>query len=103
MILIILISNMLITGVSIPINAAFEALQRPDFATKGQVAGFLITLLFGSLMVFNWGIYGAALGILMSNLGNFFIRLRGLHILRNKSLKPILKSPNGNLGYCKFT
>ena len=103
MILIILISNMLITGVSIPINAAFEALKRPDFATKGQVAGFLITMLFGSLMVFIWGIYGAALGILMSNLGNFFIRLRGLHILRNKSLEAISKPPNGNLGYCKFT
>ena len=103
MILIILISNILITGLSIPINATFEALKRPDLATKGQVAGFLITLLFGSLMVFNWGIYGAALGIFMSNLGNFVIRLRGLLILRNNSPKPISKSLNDNLGYCKYT
>ena len=49
------------------------------------VAGLVVTVLVGTMAVYVWGLYGAAMTALLSNVINLALRWRGLTLLANKS------------------
>lgn len=82
-ILIIVIISSFISGITSPIYAALEALERADISFKSLLGGLIVTLFIGVFLIYKWGIYGAAIGMLLSNLTNSSLRCRGLIVLVN--------------------
>jgi O-antigen/teichoic acid export membrane protein len=80
-VLIIVIISSFISGITSPIYAALEALERADISFKSLLGGLIVTLFIGVFLIYKWGIYGAAIGMLLSNLTNSLLRCRGLLVL----------------------
>ncbi len=81
MILAVLIVSSFISGVTSPVNSALDAFERSDITFRSLVIGLLVTLFVGTILVYKWKIYGAVVGVLLSNATNCFLRCRGMSIL----------------------
>lgn len=92
-VLVILILSSFASGITGPINAALVALERADIAFKSLVGGLAITVLIGAILTYTFGLYGAALGILLSNLINCLLRWRGLLTLMSRVRVPTAGRP----------
>lgn len=82
-VLIIVILSSFISAVTGPLNSALDALERADISFKSLIAGLIVTVSIGVILVYQWGLYGAVVGMLLSNLANCLLRWRGLFILMN--------------------
>lgn len=83
-ILIIVIFSSFVSAVTAPLNSALDALERADISFKSLIAGLIVTVSVGILLIYHFGLYGAVIGILLSNLANCLLRWRGLSILINE-------------------
>jgi O-antigen/teichoic acid export membrane protein len=81
-VLILLIINSLIAGISIPLNTALETLERADISFKSLSSGFAVTILLSPLLIYSYGIYGASIGILFSTIVSFLMRLKGIYYFK---------------------
>jgi len=84
LLLAILIVSSFISGITSPLNTALDAFERSDITFKSVLTGLLVTFIVGAFLVYKFGIYGAAVGVLLSNISNTFLRYRGLSILINE-------------------
>ena len=82
-VLLIVILSSFISAVTGPLNSALDALERADISFKSLIAGLIVTVSIGVILVYRWGLYGAVVGMLLSNLANCLLRWRGLFILMN--------------------
>ena len=83
-VLIIVILSSFVSAITAPLNSALDALERADISFKSLIAGLAVTISIGILLVYQWGLYGAVIGILLSNLANCLLRWRGLFLLMNE-------------------
>lgn len=83
LVLAILVVSSFISGTTSPLNTALDAFERPDITFRSLVAGLLVTLIVGAMLVYQWGIYGAVVGVLLSNMTNSLLRYRGIIIIIN--------------------
>lgn len=83
LVLAILIVSSFISGITSPLNTALDAFERPDITFRSLVVGLLVTLIVGAMLVYQWGIYGAVVGVLLSNMTNSLLRYRGIIIIIN--------------------
>lgn len=86
-ILIILIFNSFISGVTGPLGYALASLERPDINFKSLIGGFIVTIFIGGFFVYKFGLYGAVLGMILSNMMNCLLQWVGLSMLLKKSNK----------------
>jgi O-antigen/teichoic acid export membrane protein len=82
-VLIIVILSSFISAVTGPLNSALDALERADISFKSLIAGLIVTVSVGIILTYQWGLYGAVIGMLLSNLTNCLLRWRGLFTLIN--------------------
>ena len=83
-VLIIVMLSSFFSAITAPLNSALDVLERSDISFKSLIAGLTVTVSIGTLLVYQWGLYGAVMGILLSNLANCLLRWRGLSILLNE-------------------
>ncbi len=83
-VLVIVILSSLVSAVTGPLNSALDALEKADISFKSLAAGLIVTVSIGVFLVYHWGLYGAVVGMLLSNLTNCLLRWRGLFILMNE-------------------
>jgi len=83
-VLVILIGYSLASAVTVPISTALDALQKSEVSFKSSLASLVITVSVGTILIYEWGVYGAALSALLANTVNLFLRWRGLSSLIRK-------------------
>lgn len=78
LILSVLIANSLFAGISIPVTAALESLERSDISFKCLFSGFIVTVILGPFLVYKYQLNGAVVAILLSTMTSFLLRVRGV-------------------------
>ncbi|WP_040207160.1 lipopolysaccharide biosynthesis protein [Neobacillus jeddahensis] len=75
-----------ISGATTCINAALDSLKRTDIAFGGLVISFIVTIVLGISLSYLYGVKGALVGMIVSNIVNVAYRYKGLrNILKNRS------------------
>jgi O-antigen/teichoic acid export membrane protein len=74
-----------ITGTTTCINAALDSLKRTDIAFGGLVISFIVTIVLGISLSYLYGIKGALIGMIISNIVNVAYRYKGLKGILEKS------------------
>jgi len=73
-ILFLLVLGSFFAGISVPITACFEALERPDLSLKSQLLGIVVTVIVGVPLVYYFSLVGVAISITVSSVVMFSAR-----------------------------
>ncbi len=74
----ILILYSLVSALTVPASTALDALRRSDVSFKSSLVGLALTASVGTILIYEWSVYGAAVAALLANIVNLLLRWRGL-------------------------
>jgi len=77
-ILIVVIINCFVSGITGPLGYALASLERADINFKSLTGGFIVTVFVGILLIYKFELYGAVIGMLLSNITNCILQWLGL-------------------------
>lgn len=86
-VLIIVIFNSYISGVTGPLGYATASLERADINFKSLIGGFIVTIIVGVFLIYKFGLYGAVIGMILSNLTNCILQWFSVMILLKRTKK----------------